>query len=1040
MKPWLYHAWRVYYSKDIAAHGSPRNILSTRIRRAGHVAAKSGNDKAFSDTLLLPKTSFTLWNDPTQNEALRARTCDELYRWQWEHADGPLFVLHDGPPYANGRLHIGHALNKVVKDIINRYHVSVGDRVHYLPGWDCHGLPIENKVLKKLGKHSREVSSNIIRAEAEAYARQEVQLQTSEFRQFGIMADWSPETTYRTLDPDYEIRQLRIFQKMVEKGLIYRRYRPVYYSPSSLSALAEAELTYNENHVSHTVYVAFELDSESPHMSATLRSLIAGRSSARVLVWTTTPWTLTANMAIAVNPDMMYRAVAPDNCPSSSLTIFAVDRESALLDLPEVVTPSNISVAEVNGSELVGATYRPLFASLQHTDVPSLPIIPSSHVTPDAGTGLVHCAPAHGAEDYSVFQSLGLLSSDAAKIVCHVDGLGRFTPDVAEVVGAQAARALIGKEVLGDGGKAIVSLLQDTKFLYGKQRIRHRYPYDWKTDQPVITIATSQWFANLDKVKDDAITALQDVSFVPAASRHRLESFIRNRSEWCISRQRVWGVPIPALHHLPTERAVLDTASLDHIISILQKKGTGYWWDGPVEEFIPPALREGMDEKQLAEMWRKGTDTLDVWFDSGSSWTMLEGLHAKYGSGEGAKGRTFGADVCVEGSDQHRGWFQSQLLTAIGSAKSEERKGLSPYGTLITHGMVLDEAGKKMSKSLGNIVSPMTVILGGEDKRKEPAYGAEVLRLWSATMDLTKDMSIGPEVLSQCSRALRKIRGTARFILGALEDKYPDYKLDRKDLGLAGRYVMHELLKLDNVAREGYAAYDFPKVVNALSNFVNITLSSQYLDITKDCLYADSKDSVERRVVVGVLHHVLTTMTSIMAPILPFLAEEIHETLGNAKGASVFSRKWTPLNTEWQDDNAEQDMNQLFCVRGGVMAAMEEARQAKLLKSSLEAEVLLLVPDDIPEESTLISLLGREENFLKTLFIVSDAYLATEGSLGTQSPDWLYTRSLPIQRDSDLEIRVLVRPAALSKCPRCWTYTRPKDDLLCKRCSDVLTH
>ncbi|KZT10283.1 isoleucyl-tRNA synthetase [Laetiporus sulphureus 93-53] len=994
-------------------------------------------DKAYSKTLLLPKTKFSLWNDPSKDQAFVSRTCDELYRWQWENAKGPLFVFHDGPPYANGELHIGHALNKILKDIINRYHVSLGHRVHYMPGWDCHGLPIENKVLAKLGKRAQDLSPDVIRIEAEAFAREEMRVQQDQFRQFGVMANWQPESTYRTLDHDYEMRQLQIFQKMVEKGLIYRNYRPVYYSPSSSSALAEAELTYNEKHVSHSVYVAFELNTASPNMSTTLRTLVTGRKNVRLLVWTTTPWTLTANMAIAVNPEMMYKAVAASADPTAPLDIFACDLENNIAKHPEVLG-SAVPIAEIPGHELVNATYRSIFSSLHDTGPrASLPILSSSHVTPDSGTGLVHCAPAHGAEDYAVMRSLGLLpsSSTLGSLLCHVDLLGQFTEDVADEVGERAAHALIGKDVLGDGSKAIVELLMKAGALRKVHRYTHRYPYDWRTDKPVIVIATSQWFASTDQIKEDAIAALEDVAFHPAASRNRLESFVRSRSEWCISRQRVWGVPIPAMHHIPTGRSLLDSASLDHILSILQEKRTEYWWKGPVHEFVPPALRDGMDERKLAETWRKGTDTMDVWFDSGTSWSMLDGLYREGGSGNG---RTFGADVCLEGSDQHRGWFQSQLLTAIGSATAEERKGVAPYSTLITHGMVLDESGRKMSKSVGNVISPMAIIHGGKDKKKEPEYGTEVLRLWAATVEFTKDMHIGPTLLAQCKETLRKIRNTARFILGVLGDQQNSDKADRKEFGLAERYVMHELYKLEQESLRDYAAFDFPRVVNGLANFASITLSSLYLDITKDCLYADAIYSLERRRVVTVLEQVLNTMTSVMAPILPYVAEEIHEILRSAPGTSVFTKKWTQLDSNWEDSDAERDMNELLRIRSKVLAALEHARQDKKLRSSLEAGVQLTLPESVPQGvQHLIDVLRREESFLKTLFIVSDVSLSAK-DYTPQPGGWVYSESLPLG-GSEASVKIIVHPATLNKCPRCWAYTRSKEETLCHRCSEVVS-
>ncbi|KAI0634849.1 isoleucyl-tRNA synthetase [Trametes polyzona] len=1007
----------------------------------------------WGDTLLLPKTTFPLYNDPSKDPKLRRKTTEELYRWQWKHAQGPLFVFHDGPPYANGDLHMGHALNKILKDIINRYHVSLGHRVNYMPGWDCHGLPIENKVLKQLGVEINQLTPTQIRDEAEKFARKEVASQMEQFQALGIMADWSPETTYRTLDSEYELRQLDVFKAMVEKGLIYRQHRPVHYSPSSRSALAEAELVYNDKHVSHSVYVSFQLDLRSPHMSEQLRALLVGKDQPpSLLVWTTTPWTLTANMAIAVNPEMRYRIVSVQDSSESgpSIFIYAADREESLKEISGLLSSHVEILGELDGSALVGATYRPIFAPLHGSpeSLPSLPIIPSSHVTRDSGTGLVHCAPAHGAEDYAVMQSLGLISSSSpsstslesttsaapSDLVCHVNGLGQFTEDVADVVGKEGASRLANKDVLDQGGREIVSLLTEIGALRKVQRFKHRYPYDWKTDKPVIVLATSQWFANLDNIKEDAIAALQDVEFVPAITRNRLESFIRSRSEWCISRQRVWGVPIPALYHLPSKSAVLDSDSLAHIMSVLRTHGPKYWWDGPASAFVPPSRREGLSDAQLDAVWRKGTDTMDVWFDSGTSWSMLDALYRDpaVSAQEGKeRRRTFGADVCLEGSDQHRGWFQSQLLTALGCAATPERARAAPYSTLITHGMVLDETGKKMSKSLGNIVSPMDVINGGKGKN-DKAYGPDILRLWAATVEFGKDMSIGPTVLSQAAEAMRKIRNSSRFILGSLGDRPYEHKVERAELGLADRYVLHCLHTLDQTARASYEVYNFPKVISSLSYFANIVLSSFYFDINKDCLYAEPEHGLRRRRVLTVLDQVLTTMTNVLAPVLPHLAEEIHSTLHGPDAPSVFAQPWVPVPDEFVDAQAEADMSKLFRIREKVFALLEQARKDGNVKSSLSADLALNITS--ASTSDVIDLLGREETTLAPLFGVSGVSLS-ERPVDESTPQWQYTDTLELE---GTEVHIAVRPAALQKCPRCWTYTRHEHEELCQRCTDVV--
>ncbi|KAL1674639.1 tRNA synthetases class I-domain-containing protein [Schizophyllum commune] len=975
---------------------SCRGLLRSRVHsfaRLNSTATPTQDNKAYSKTLLLPKTSFPLWIDPAKSEVpFRERTCDALYREQWENAPGPLYVLHDGPPYANGHLHMGHALNKILKDIICRYHVAQGRRVHYVPGWDCHGLPIENKALQEIKKDARSLAPHEVRRAARKTAFREIAQQKAEFRQFGVMADWTNEdSTYRTLDHKYEMRQLHIFKQMVDKGLIYRKYRPVYYSPSSRSALAEAELEYAPDHSSHSVYVSFELgDLPSDHALA----------GAKLLVWTTTPWTLTANMAISVNPEVVYAVVK--HVETGDLLVVAEERIEALSSLVGTLD----LVRTVPGSDLLGLSYKPLFPGSAQTNE----IIPASYVTTDTGTGLVHCAPAHGAEDYATWNTTGR----GGELTCHVDADGKFNEETPHP-------NLVGKEVLGDGSEAMVELLRERGQLVKDQWVTHRYPYDWKTKKPVIVTATSQWFANLEDIKGKSIEALTDVSFTPAQSRNRLEAFIRSRSEWCISRQRVWGVPIPSLYLTPpaspTEHTVLDSASLTHILAVLDAKGTKHWWSGPVEDFIPPHLAHELGT------WRKGTDTMDVWFDSGTSWSMLSGL-------EGQEGRKHLADVCLEGSDQHRGWFQSQLLTRI--ATSEDGKCAAPYKTLITHGMVLDQHGKKMSKSLGNIISPLSIVLGGKDKKAEPAYGADTLRLWAATVEYWHDMSIGPVVLSQTAETMRRIRNSVRFILGNIGPaERRAGSLEEPKFTLLDRYVLHELQQLEQVALSQYASFNFPRVVHALNNFANVTLSSLYFDVTKDCLYADAVDSVERRTVTAVHEQILRTMTSVYAPMLPHLAEEVHSHLNPGTTSSFFKQPWKPLDSSYANPEAAAEMGDLLRLRTIVLGLLEKARSNKQLKSSLEADVEIYLSES--SGSKVADLLRREKDLLKKLFITSDVRLEQGGADETAATSWSYTEASPLD---GLTIRV--RPASLHKCPRCWNYSRPAEATLCGRCEDVI--
>ncbi|KAK0232336.1 tRNA synthetases class I-domain-containing protein, partial [Armillaria nabsnona] len=919
-------------------------------------AASNVNSKASSKTLNLPQTSFPLWPDREPSKvALRPRICEDL--------GDRKFVLHDGPPYANGNLHVGQSMNKIIKDIINRFHVISGDRVQYIPGWDCHCLPIENKALKDLGP------SNICSA------------------------------TRKTA--------LREIETQKEECLIYRHYQPIHFFPSSRSVLVEAELVYKGDHISHSVFVTFNLDAaQSGEIYAKFGCDI------KLLVWTTTPWTLIANMGIAVNPELAYTFVEREDEREGSLYLIATGQLGDTPTGPVFSALGNIYyVDSIQGSDLVGAHYKSIFC---HGS--SKRIVRALHVTSESGTGLVHCAPAHGAEDCNTFRDQGLLAGTEL-MLCHVGSeLGEFKADVVGVIGDAAAQTPVGKPVLEDGSRAVVALLKETNSLVKIEPFKHKYPYDWRTDKPII------WFTNLDKIKDDALNALKHVEMFPPSSC--LQSFIRSCSEWCISCQQVWDVPIPALYHIPTDRAVLNAALLSHILPILQEKGVEYWWNGLVKEFIPLALREG----EGADVWRKRTDTMDVWFDSGSSRSMLD-------------------ELCVEGSDQHWGWFQSQLLTAVWSGLFS-----IPYKALVTHGM--------MSKSLGNVISPITVVAGGKDKKKECAYGADLLRLWIAST----------------AESLRRIRNMARFLLGNIRDIYEQDNEDawedvREHMDLADRYMINELQKCEAECATAYVAYNFPKVVKTLQNLCNITLSSFYFYINKDNLYANALNGYERRATVFVLKEILATIVRIMALILPHLAQEIHDAMYyKSKGLVFLEQPWN-----WRDSGfaikgfTENDMKAVKKdsediamlvqeVRPVVMSLLEQAREQKKFKqirSSLEAEVDVILTEvpgvvsnalsDVQEETTSLEDNGKtrlaqsfrdHEDFMAKHFIVSRV-------------KWIYIRSLSILgegfskptsalgSEESHDVAIQIRPATREKCPRCWTFTKEAEDILCQRCTDV---
>ncbi|ORY30574.1 mitochondrial isoleucyl-tRNA synthetase [Naematelia encephala] len=943
-------------------------------------ADQSSPKKAYSHTLLLPKTSMPIKHkDPgIAEKRWRARTTDELYSKQAKDNPERTFILHDGPPYANGNLHMGHALNRVLKDIIIRYKVLRGHKVHYVPGWDCHGLPIEQKALATLGVSHTTLDPVRIRQVARDTALEAIEVQKAEMRDIGAMADWDgPGGTYRTLDHDYEIRQLRLFSSMVGKGLITHRLRPTYYSPSSRTALAEAELSYKD-HESRSVYVAFPV--EESDMSESLKTAYRQTSGEglSLAIWTTTPWSLPGNEGVAVHQDLDYLLVSH----RGRILVIQADRLQPLQDvLGELPILKSLS-----GAGLIGTRYTHLF---HPSDLlaPRPTVFHSGHVTTESGTGLVHSAPAHGQEDYQAFSAAGIPS----ELRCPIDDDGRFTSKLLDW--CDGAGALVGREVLGDGTDIMVDLLNEHHYLLAEQTIQHRYPHDWKTKKPIIVRATPQWFADVETIKPAAIQAIKETKFYPSNSRHRLESHITSRAEWCISRQRSWGVPIPALYNVAGDPLMTED-SLDHIISVLEEKGTDHWWSGPIEDFIPLSHQD--------QTLRKGTDTLDVWFDSGSSWTLLPAV----------------ADVYLEGSDQHRGWFQSSLLTHVATDMS------APFRNVITHGFITDEQGQKMSKSSGNGLSPMDIIHGNG----RPSLGADALRVWAASVEYQRDVSIGPSALAQASEALRKLRNTARFLIANAPD---DIGLEEVNLSLIDRYVLHELSCLEKSSIEAYDDFAFHRVLLTAHSFASNTLSSFYFEVIKDTLYCNAADDPARRAIIATLQHVnddltsadeqvLRTFTKIIAPIAPHLAEELYETAGRGTRSSVFLDQWNP-DVTWLDSNLKIAMDQILTLRVESQRLVEAARQDKNIKTAAEADLW------VDGESKIVEMLLNVPNFTGSSIV----RLPTS----PPQPAWSYKKVLAIGEGS---VSLQLVPAQLQQCPRCWLYTAPLIDSLCPRCTAVV--
>ncbi|KAF9870246.1 isoleucyl-trna synthetase [Colletotrichum karsti] len=941
--------------------------------------------KSWASTLRLPKSTFPPRPLPQFRADYIRRCADDFYKWQSSNESRPGFTLHDGPPYANGSLHVGHALNKVLKDMISRVKVQQGYRVTYRPGWDCHGLPIELKAVGTSG--GKDMSAVDIRKAARQLASTTVLEQMESFRSYGVMGDWDARWT--TMDPDFEIRQLRLFQQMVRRGLIYRKNKPVYWSPSSRTALAEAELEYNENHVSTAAYVRYPII-DGPALNGFSGQLYA-------IIWTTTPWTLPANKAIAIHDDLEYAVIAVNG--SAYLT--AVTRLDAVKALFPDAEPEVI-VSSIEGSELRGLKYH---NRLQGFRSAPQPIIHGDFVSADSGTGLVHIAPGHGFEDYEACAELGI---DA---FAPIDDEGHFTseafPDAPEKLTQSSS-------ILKGGSKAVLALIEDDVLQAAKYK--HKYPYDWRTKQPVVMRSTAQWFADVDSIKDDAINALKDVKFVPASGRTRLESFVVGRSEWCISRQRAWGVPIPALYDANGD-AMVTEESVDHIISVIQQRGIDAWFcDAPDEPaWVAPSLKGS---------YRRGTDTMDVWFDSGSSWTESKGQ----------------ADVYLEGSDQHRGWFQSSLLSYVAaqraeSASASHEQPKSPFKTLITHGFTLDQAGKKMSKSLGNTITPTQIMDGTllppvkvKGKNKVPgagptyeALGPDALRLWAASSEYTRDVAIGQAVLKSVNTVLVKYRTIIKMLLGSMHESArtaPTTTLDHIAL-IQLKDVMEEVQK-------AYAAHEFHKGFSALNRWVATDLSAFYLEAMKDRLYCGDGG--------GVLEPIFHGLLRMLSPMTPLLVEEAwdHRPAWMQADDTLTHPLRTPYdhplhNVSTNEASLRKDIPVLTSVNGAVKAGLERGRLAKVLGSSLQSSVVVTTHD-----RGVAGVLEKYARDLEAVFVVSSVEL--NGGLPAES-EWRFDEPFEV---NGARGTVSVLPPQDHKCPRCWRYVAPREEDLCGRCEDVV--
>lgn len=905
------------------------------------------------------------------------------------------FILHDGPPYANGALHIGHALNKILKDVINKYKLLRGYKVRYVPGWDCHGLPIELKVLQGMSQAEREALTPVtLRQKAKEFALKAQLDQCEGFKRYGVWGDW--EKPYLTLNPDYEAKQIEVFGQMVLKGYIYRGLKPVHWSPSSQTALAESELEYPENHISQSIYTVFPIVNLTEKTAALQEFL----PSLGVAIWTTTPWTIPGNLAVAVNGNLSYSVVEVTGNEELNLACRYVIVGTDLVEKLASIFQANLTVkATVKGADLEHCQYQhPLFDRLSPV------VIGGDYITTESGTGLVHTAPGHGQEDYMTGQKYNL------PILSPVDEKGNFT---------QEAGKFQGLNVLKDANNAIINALKEAGSLIKEDPYNHKYPYDWRTKKPTIFRATEQWFASVEGFREMALTAIKNVQWIPSQGENRITSMVVDRSDWCISRQRNWGVPIPVFYDEETNEPLLTQETINQIKEIFAERGSDAWYELTVDELLPEEYRNN------GRTYRKGTDTMDVWFDSGSSWSAVA---------EQREGLKYPVDLYLEGSDQHRGWFQSSLLTSVAT------HGIAPYKTVLTHGFVLDEKGQKMSKSIGNVVDPNIIINGGKNQQKEPGYGSDVLRLWVSSVDYSSDVCIGQNILKQLVDVRNKIRNTARFLLGNLHDFNPETDcVAYEKLPDLDQYMLHRMTEVFTDVEKAFESFQFFKFFQTVQNFCVVDLSNFYLDIAKDRLYISSPTSFRRRSCQTVMYYALENLAKSIAPVLCHLAEDIWQFLPyKTQYKSVFESGWFHLYEEWNKPELVSFWTKFRDLRGEVNKVMEQARNGKLIGASLEAKVLLHITDQGFKEQ-LISyqdkegLSGNYVDELRYFFLASQVTVLDSPELIDQT-----------EYKSSSEVGLIgIINADGHKCDRCWNYSETvgtfKDDpTICNRCDSAL--
>ncbi len=927
--------------------------------------------KDYTSSLNLPSTSFSMKaNLPTREpETIKYWDSIDLYHKMLDGAEGkPLYVLHDGPPFSNGNIHMGTAMNKILKDFINKSKAMSGYRVPYIPGWDNHGMPIESAIIKKNKLDRKKMSVSEFRSACHKFAQDFVDIQREQFIRLGVTGDW--QNPYLAMAPEFEAREVKVFGEMYKKGYIYKGLKPVYWCPHDETALAEAEIEYQTDKCT-SIYVKFAVKDDKGKLS------MCDLSKTYFIIWTTTTWTLPGNLAIALNPDETYVALKADN--GETYIVAEALANKTMLE-------GGVEKFEIVCS-MAGKEFEYMTAKHPFIDRESI-VVNADYVTMDSGTGCVHTAPGFGADDYITCRRYNI------EVIVPVDDRGYQTKDAGKFAGMYYA----------ESNDAILADMKEGGALFASEEIEHGYPHCWRCKQPIIFRATPQWFCSVEAFKNEAIEACNNVQWLPEWGGERIKQMVRDRADWCISRQRHWGLPIPVFYCEDCGEVICSEETINSVSDIFGEKGSNAWYDLDAADLLPKGF---VCPKCGKTHFTKETNILDCWFDSGSS---------HFATIENKEGLKWPADMYLEGADQYRGWFQSSLLTAVG-AKGEG----APYKTVLTHGWVVDGEGKAMHKSLGNSIAPEEMIA---------KYGADLVRLWVASSDYRVDVRVSDNIFKQLSEAYRKIRNTARIIMANLGDFNPDTDLvDVKDMYEIDKWILSACNDLTKTVRRAYDDFEFHIVYHEICNFCTVNLSKLYIDITKDRVYVGKKDGFPRRSAQSAMYLVLNALTRLLSPLIVFTAEEIWQAMPHGKAdvrESVFLNQMPSYDEALCFEEVTARWNKQFALRDDVMKALELARAEKQIGKSLDAKITIYTENE--EIYGLLQGFGEE---LPTVYIVSGA----EAVLG-KTPDGVFSETVS-------GIGVKVEAADGEKCARCWSYSTEgthdeEGGFLCAKCKAII--